>query len=193
MVLSAEGSLGTSSLHPRTSLTELAVVGRQNAVRMKLNQIPPYKGTYAASVSSTLPPKCGILALQFHKISSVVVPVLSAQEQSLGGAISWRIESNWERWADALSGGGPPRVSMVQPTDARHGHNSRPGALSSCEGSGVGRIFVPRIVEAVRRVVVEVFANPPPPVGFIEPDDRIQHFSPAAPQRGFSFARRSMS
>ncbi len=47
-------------------LVEVADVGRQNAVRMKLNPIPPHKGTYAASVSSSLPPKCGILALQFH-------------------------------------------------------------------------------------------------------------------------------
>jgi len=42
------------------------LVGRQNAVRTKLNHIAPYKETYAAFVSSSLPPKCGILALHFH-------------------------------------------------------------------------------------------------------------------------------
>jgi hypothetical protein len=50
---------------------------------------------------------------------------------------------------------------MVPSADARHGHESGPGRVSSFDGSWGGRIFVQRIVDAVRMIATEIFTNQP--------------------------------
>ena len=99
----------------------------------------------------------------------VAVPDLHTTMAPEFGWPSAVIAQGWENpvenqtWDDipATSGGYVPGIPMVQSADARHGHESGPGRVSSFDGSWGGRIFVQRIVDAVRMIVTEIFTNQP--------------------------------
>jgi hypothetical protein len=61
----------------------------------------------------------------------------------------------------ALSGGGPPRVSMMQSTEAGHDYNFAVTCFPSLDRPVVGRVFPQSIVSPILMIIVEVLANQP--------------------------------
>jgi len=71
----------------------------------------------------------------------------------------------------ALSGG-PPRVSMVQPTEAGHDYNFAVTYFPSLDRPLVGRVFPQCIVSPILMIIAEVLANQPSQVAFVESRSR---------------------